>query len=55
MIMPAVVLLPLAGIFVVQLLEPPPTDEHQPVFRDGRGAPLVARVEPGKSYLKGLS
>ena len=54
MIMPAVVLLPLAAFFVVQLLEPPPMDEHEPVFRDGRGAPLVAQVEARRDHLKGL-
>lgn len=54
MILPVVVLLPLAGFFVVQLFEPPPIDEHEPVFRDGRNAPLVAQVEAREGHLKGL-
>ena len=54
MIMPVVVLLPLAAFFVVQAFEPPPNDEHQPVFRDGGGAPLVAQVEARRDHLEVL-
>jgi hypothetical protein len=52
MVMPVVVLLPLAVFFLVQLLEPAPIDVHEPVFRDVPGAPLVAQVEARGSRLE---
>jgi hypothetical protein len=54
MVMPVVVLLPLAAFFLVQLLEPAPIDVHEPVFRDVPGVPVVAQVEARSSQLEVL-
>jgi hypothetical protein len=51
LVMPFVVLACLAGLFALELLTPPPMDEHPAVLIETRAAPLVADVAPGATAL----